>query len=119
MKQFSLLVLLTAFFFVAGCSGEKRPFTAEFNGKDNVDITYKGKKYTLNRFIPVGNVPFEYSFESDGDLDIEIEGKSYEVDNPYDIDTKKTAKKEVKKKRVVKKKTSSSKKSSSSKNSKK
>ncbi len=107
MKQFNLLVLLAALTLFAGCSGEKRPFTAEFNGKDNVVITYQGKSYTLNRFIPVANVPFEYSFESDGDLDLEIEGKSYEVDNPYDIDKKK---KTVKKKTKVVKKTTTTKK---------
>ncbi len=39
MKQFSVLILLVALTLFSGCSGEKRPFTAEFKGKDNVDIT--------------------------------------------------------------------------------
>lgn len=117
MQKLKLLICtFTASALLFGCSGEKRPFTAEFDGKDNAVVTYKGKSYTLNRFVPVANVPFKYRFESDGDLDIEIEGKSYEVDNPYDIDKKK---KTAKKKTKTVKKTSSSKKTSTSKNKKK
>ncbi len=53
--------------------------------------------YRLKRFGPKVSTPFEYRFESDGDLDITVAGKTYDIDSPYDIDSSKTAKKEEKK----------------------
>lgn len=57
---------------------------------------YQGKKYTLERYGIPASVPFSYRFEQDGDLDLTINNKLYEVDSPYDRDKKK--KKKIKKK---------------------
>ena len=62
----------------------------------SVDISYKGKLYRLKRFGHRVSTPFEYRFESDGDLDITVAGKTYDIDSPYDIDSSKTAKKKKK-----------------------
>lgn len=82
--------------FLAGC-GSERPFSARYTSPNQVIITYQGKQYTLNRYGIAASVPFAYRFEDDGDLDLTIGGKLYEVDSPYDKDKDK---KKVKKKAV-------------------
>ena len=97
----SLLIvgLLTGMLFVTGC--DNRPFKAKYTSANSVNINYQGKTYTLKRFGPKSKTPFQYSFESDGDLDLVINGREYEVDSPYDRDRKK---KTTKKKTPVEKK---------------
>lgn len=100
--KYLLSGVLLSLLLLNSCGGEKRPFTAQYTSQNDVLITYGGKQYHLNRFKRSVGLPFEYSFESDGDLDLRIDGKNYEVDSPYDTDKKKKTKKTVKKK--VKKK---------------
>ncbi|WP_153305965.1 hypothetical protein [Desulfogranum mediterraneum] len=89
---------------LAACGGEPPPFEARYLSANQVQVSYQGKNYLLNRLQqPRTDLPFEYSFEADGDLDLEINGRQYEVDSPYDRDRKK---KKVKR-RTKKKKTSS------------
>ena len=52
-------------------------------------IEYQGKRYRLNRYSQSGVLPFDYSFESDGDLDLVINGREYEIESPYDRDSTK------------------------------
>ncbi|MCI5150879.1 MAG: hypothetical protein D3916_16100 [Candidatus Electrothrix sp. MAN1_4] len=87
-------------FSLAAC-GPDLPFTAEYTSPNQVIITYQGKQYTLNRYGIPASVPFSYRFEDDGDLDLTVDGKLYEVDSPYDRDKKK--KKKGKEKTVTKK----------------
>ena len=56
----------------------------------------------LDRYGAKKDTPFEYQFESDGDLDITIAGKTYDIDSPYDIDKPKMRKKKTSKKRTKK-----------------
>lgn len=92
----SIRFLLPVFLLVvAGCSGEKMPFTYNYKSASVVEINYNGKSYVLQQFGPRIDTPFKYEFEPDGDLDITVAGKSYDIDSPYDRD--------VKKKKVVKK----------------
>lgn len=69
--------------------------------RDTVAVTYQGKRHLLNRHGSSAPVPFQYQFEEDGDLDLVIDGRSYEVDSPYDRDRSR-------KKKAVKKKPSKS-----------
>lgn len=72
---------------------------------------YQGKKYILERYGIPASVPFSYRFEQDGDLDLTINNKLYEVDSPYDRDKKKIKKKkkiEKKVKKTTQKKTNTS-----------
>ena len=85
---------------LAGC-GSERPFSAEYTSPNQVVIVYQGKQYSLNRYGISASVPFGYRFEDDGDLDLTVDGRLYEVDSPYDRDK---AKKKIKKKTKVKKK---------------
>ncbi|WPD24805.1 MAG: hypothetical protein Q3M24_14130 [Candidatus Electrothrix aestuarii] len=85
--------------FLTSC-GSERPFSARYTSPNQVIITYQGKQYTLNRYGIAASVPFAYRFEDDGDLDLTIGGKLYEVDSPYDRDKDK---KKVKKKKPMKK----------------
>ena len=105
-------ILLTSAAFALGCClagcGPDLPFEAKYTSKNQVIISYQGKRYTLNRYGIPARTPFSYRFERDGDLDLKIDGRLYEVDSPYDRDTKKVTKKAVTKKpaaRKVKKKT--------------
>jgi hypothetical protein len=82
---------------LAGC-GSERPFSAEYTSPNQVVIVYQGKQYALNRYGIAASVPFGYRFEGDGDLDLTVDGRLYEVDSPYDIDKEK--KETVKKKPV-------------------
>lgn len=110
MKVKKILALgISLGILLAGC-GSERPFSAKYTSPNQVIITYKGKQYTLNRYGVAASVPFEYQFEADGDLDLTIDGKEYEIDSPYDRDKKK--KKVVKKavKKTVKKTTTTQKK---------
>ena len=84
---FAILLILSA------CSNGQSPFKAKYTSPDEVVVTYQGKNYTLNRFQKNDGLPFQYSFENDGDLDLMVAGKEYEIDSPYDRDKKKTTKK--------------------------
>jgi len=88
--------VLLCTFLLGGC-GEERPFTYHYSSPQQVVIKYKGQDFQLNMSTPNKKVPFTYEFERDGDLNINIEGKNYEIDSPYDHDKKK-AKKKAKKK---------------------
>jgi hypothetical protein len=82
---------------LAGC-GPDFPFEAEYTSRNQVIITYQGKRYTLDRYGIPAQTPFSYRFEQDGDLDLKIDGRLYEVDSPYDRDKKKVKKKTVRNK---------------------
>ncbi len=101
-----ILLIVIAMIVVSSCGQGKRPFEAEYTSRNDVTIIYQGKNYHLNRFQPTSGLPFEYSFEEDGDLDVIINDRRYEVDSPYDIDKKKVNQKTTKKKTYTKKKKS-------------
>ncbi|MEN8189722.1 MAG: hypothetical protein ABFS19_07735 [Thermodesulfobacteriota bacterium] len=88
----TVIILLSFVFLFSGCSTEKRPFTTKYTSKDSVEVTYQGKAYHLNRLAPAIKTPFSYEFEADGDLNLVVNGKSYEIDSPYDVDKKKKKK---------------------------
>ena len=88
----------------SGC-GEGRPFSYHYTSAQEVIISYQNRDYTLTQGKHNPDTPFSYEFEPDGDVDIVLEGKHYEIDSPYDKDKKKSKKKVVKKKKTVKKKT--------------
>ncbi|MDH3349695.1 MAG: hypothetical protein OEM02_16535, partial [Desulfobulbaceae bacterium] len=88
----------------SGC-GEGRPFTYRYTSAQEVIITYQNRNYTLTQGKLNSDTPFNYEFEADGDVDIVLKGKHYEIDSPYDKDKKKSKKKVVKKKKTVKQKT--------------
>ncbi|MBM9511110.1 hypothetical protein [Desulfogranum marinum] len=52
-------------------------------------VTNQGKNCNLNRFQKTDVIPFQYIFENDGDLDIMVAGKEYEIESLYDRDKKK------------------------------
>lgn len=91
-------------FLLAACGSQERAFEAKYSSPNDVMVTYKGQTYHINRFQQLDNTPFSYAFEQDGDLNLVVEGKEYEIDSPYDFDRKKWAKKTVKKKTKLKKK---------------
>lgn len=98
VRKFSFfLACLLPLILLMSCGEEKRPFEAQYLSPNEVIITYQGKRYPLNRFTLTRNLPFTYSFESDGDLNLTLNGKEYDIDSPYDRDKKK--KKVVKKKK--------------------
>ena len=98
IKKITCLILASLFFFTA--CGRDLPFEYKYLSAAQVQITYEGKTYLLNRFGPETDTPFDYAFEDDGDLDVTIDGKTWYIDSPYDID--KPKKKTVKKKRTTK-----------------
>lgn len=98
---------------LASCGGE-RPFEARYTSPNTVLVTYDGVEYELDRYQRKEGLPFQYMFESDGDLNLTIDGEEYEIDSPFDVDKKKTVKKNVKK-QSTKKTTSTKKKKSNTK----
>lgn len=58
-------------------------------------VTYQKRQHVLNRYSASAPVPFQYRFEEDGDLDLLIDGTTYEVDSPYDRDRAKNKKKKA------------------------
>ncbi|WP_417910254.1 hypothetical protein [Candidatus Electronema sp. PJ] len=105
-RYFAAIVVLSIC-MATGCSQEPLPFAAVYTSRDTVAVTYQGKQYLLNRYSSSAQTPFRYRFEDDGDLDIFINGKEYDVDSPYDIDSKK-ATKSLKKKTPERRKTTAS-----------
>jgi len=99
MKTALHLFVIVLISCIAGC-GDGLPFEAEYTSKNRVVITYQGKKYILERYGIPTQAPFTYRFEDDGDIDLTIDGRIYDVDSPYDRDKKK-------KKKVIKKKSTS------------
>ncbi|MCI5146973.1 MAG: hypothetical protein D3923_15985 [Candidatus Electrothrix sp. AR3] len=101
MKKTLYILVITSFVSLSGC-GPDLPFEANYTSKNRVVITYQGKQYALERYgIPMQQAPFTYRFEKDGDLDLTLNGQTYDIDSPYDIDKKK-------KKKVVKKSSTAS-----------
>ncbi len=80
---------------MTGCGGDL-PFEYRYLSANLVQINYLDKVYELERFGEKIDAPFNYEFEPDGDLDIFIAGKAYDIDKPK--------KKSVSKKSVSKKK---------------
>lgn len=76
-------------FLTLGCSQEKLPFTAKYTSPNQVVVTFQGRQHTLNRHGPAAQAPFRYHFEPDGDLNLFIDGREYDVDSPYDVERKK------------------------------
>ena len=95
-------------FILSGC-GEGRPFSYRYTSAQEVIITYQNRDYTLTQGKLNPDTPFSYEFEPDGDVDIVLEGKHYEIDSPYDKDKKKTKKKKSTKIKTSKTKTSKTK----------
>lgn len=79
----------------SGCSQETPPFEAKYLSRNTVHVTYQNRQHVLNRYSASAPVPFQYRFEEDGDLDLLIDGKTYEVDSPYDRDRAKNKKKKA------------------------
>lgn len=98
-KKIIIWISTFVFIFAMGC-GQDLPFEYRYISANLVQIKYMDSVYELNRYGTKTDGPFEYQFEPDGDLDIIIAGKTYEIDSPYDI----------KKTKVKKKKTTTSKK---------
>ncbi len=92
-------LLAVGMVFLLSACGEDLPFAADYTSRNRVVVTYQGKQYTLERYGIPAQAPFTYRFEDDGDLDLTIDGRTYEVDSPYDRDKKKktTSKKSKKK----------------------
>lgn len=105
MKCTRLINLIVAIGFLVsifGC-GQDLPFEYQYLSANQVQIKYQGQEYVLNRWGGKVSAPFDYEFESDGDLDIMIGGKVYDIDSPYDIDKSKKKSKKIKKKKTKKK----------------
>ena len=92
MKTGRWLTIAVLSFCLVGC-GEGRPFQAKYTSRYRVIITYQGKEYILERYGIPAQTPFRYRFEQDGDLDLTINGREYEIDSPYDVDSNKPKKK--------------------------
>jgi len=97
-KKFYILALASVFFLLAGCgksSNDFRTFGRDTEGKvmkyrylsaDTVEIMVAGVVYPLTMDGPRVRTPFGYEFEDDGDIDIRVGGKIYDIDSPYDYD---------------------------------
>ncbi len=92
---------MSIFVVFPSCSREKFPFTYTYTSRDTVIIDYLGQNYTLKQGAHV-DIPFTYRFEPDGDVNISIDGKEYEIDSPYDEDRNKKKKAKSKKKKSKK-----------------
>jgi hypothetical protein len=102
-KKVSFLVMIFVLFFLMfftfGCDSTPRAptfkqmgsFEYRFSECREVVIKYQGQLYTVrqndgydgDRFNQT--LPFVYEFEDDGDLDIRINGRDYDLDSPCDI----------------------------------
>ncbi len=103
-SRFFILLAMSAVPWLLASCGDEPPFEYRYLARDVVVIDYRGTEYRLTPEEEVSNLPFTYEFEPDGDLNIVLEGKLYEIDSPYDLDSLK----KKKKRRTVKKKSSSS-----------
>jgi hypothetical protein len=103
-KKVSFLVMIFVLFFLSifmvACDSTPRAptfkqmgsFEYRFSECREVVIKLKGQLYTVrqndgydgDRFNQT--LPFVYEFEDDGDLDIRINGRDYDLDSPCDID---------------------------------
>ncbi len=104
------IMLVTCLVMIfSGCENkyEKPPFGYRYTSANLVQIAYLGTTYELSRYGTNPDTPFKFQFEGDGDLDITINGKTYDIDSPYDIDIKKksTSKKKTTQKKIKKRKT--------------
>ena len=73
-----------------GCGQNNLPFAAKYISRNRAVVSCQGKNYTLDRYGVAARTPFQYRFEPDGDLNLFIDGREYDVDSPYDIDRKKS-----------------------------
>lgn len=89
MNRYCCILLASLCMAISACSSDNRPFTAVYTSRNDVTVTYQGKDFRLNRFQRDPSVPFQYAFEGDGDLNLVIDGREYEVESPFDVDAKK------------------------------
>ncbi|NPB09369.1 MAG: hypothetical protein GXO17_03355 [Thermodesulfobacteria bacterium] len=83
--RFLFLSLFLA--LLLSCSGSSEMPEVEFVSPSAAKVIYQGREYLLEKDKPApADFPFEYRFEEDGDLDLRINGRWVEFDNPFDLD---------------------------------
>ena len=71
---------------LTGCGEVDRdlPFQYSYLSPTEVAVRYAGSVYHLRQDGNSDETPFDFQFESDGDVNIVLDGKRYEIDSPYD-----------------------------------
>ena len=78
-KKIIVFLLTFLFLITIGC-GQDLPFEYQYVSANMVQIKYLNSVYELSRYGDKINAPFEYEFEADGDLEIIIADKAYDID---------------------------------------
>ena len=89
VSYLAIIVLLIASTINAEEWQDEDYFKYKFTGPESAIIMVNGEKYhikqnDINDGRPYPDLPFSYEFEDDGDVDIELYGRRYDLDNPAD-----------------------------------
>lgn len=60
------------------------PFAVRYLTSKSAEVNYDGKTYQISNAINHSEYPFQYLFEDDGDIDLTLNGREYEIENPED-----------------------------------
>jgi hypothetical protein len=82
-----------------GRDSKGNPLEYRYISSSIVELRMNHQVYRLKRYGEPVQAPFRYQFEDDGDLDVVINGRVYDIDSPYDIDIKTSKKKKQKTKK--------------------
>ena len=95
-KTIIIILFVTSVFFLTflfGCSNSENqtrsytkegPFRYNYTAPGKITVIFKTQKYYLTYNNNNKYAPFNYSWEDDGELNINHGGRRYDFDSPYD-----------------------------------
>ena len=99
MLKFTTALVIGGVFFLVGCEPNsdnyshsssdqgvihEGPFEVRYLTSQSAEVKYEGRLYQISNAVNHDEYPFRYSFEDDGDIDLILNGREYEVENPED-----------------------------------
>lgn len=55
-----------------------------YNSAETADVVVSGVTYKIGHGVSQAGLPFSYEWEEDGDVDIQYNGREYEIESPHD-----------------------------------
>ena len=99
MLKIATVLAIGGFFLLSGCDSApsnyslsapdqgliyEGPFAVRYLTSKSAEVKYAGQTYQISDGINHSEYPFQYAFEEDGDIDLILNGREYEIESPED-----------------------------------